>query len=247
MGIFGMSNDVIVTEEVESATSEKSVEEDWGIIINICDRAGKSSEEAKNYLKAIIKRLYNNDPHVGIKAVTVSSHPVEICLCYSTSPRYSTNNKNIVDNMQDEPGPTICCKQKKRLWILLRMILQRGLEKLYRVPILPAAPAPHVALSVKTSRPQGAGALLDACIKNAGKIFHTEVASREFENDFSKLMTKAHPTVARKLRESLKRWSENEFKTDVQLNLIPSLYSKLKSSGYDFSSLETVSTYFKKY
>ncbi|KAJ8965306.1 hypothetical protein NQ317_018802 [Molorchus minor] len=55
-------------------------------------------------------------------------------------------------------------------------------------------------------------------------------------------MTNAHPTVARKLRESLKRWSENEFKTDMQLNLIPSLYSKLKSSGYDFPPLETPTT-----
>ncbi|KAJ8965305.1 hypothetical protein NQ317_018801 [Molorchus minor] len=67
MEIFGMSNNVIITEEVESATSEKSVEEDWGIIINICDRAGKSSEEAKNYLKAIIKRLYNNDRMLVLK------------------------------------------------------------------------------------------------------------------------------------------------------------------------------------
>lgn len=68
-----------------------------------------------------------------------------------------------------------------------------------------------------------------------------EVASRDFENDFIKLMTKAHPSVGKKLREALKRWAENEFKTDVQLNLIPSLYSKLKISGYDFSLTETVS------
>lgn len=151
MGIFGASNDVTITEEVETATNEKNIEEDWGIIMNICDKAGKSSEAAKSYLRAIIKRLYNNDPHVGIKAVT----------------------------------------------------------------------------------------LLDACVKNSGKIFHTEVASRDFENDFTKLMTKAPQSVAKKLRESLKRWSENEFKTDVQLNLIPSLYSKLKNSGYDFSLNET--------
>ncbi|XP_018576765.1 signal transducing adapter molecule 1 isoform X1 [Anoplophora glabripennis] len=151
MGIFGASNDVTVTEEVETATNEKSVEEDWGVIMNICDKAGKSSEAARNYLKAIIRRLYNNDPHVGIKAVT----------------------------------------------------------------------------------------LLDACVKNSGKTFHVEVASRDFENDFTKLMTKAPPSVAKKLRESLKRWAETEFKIDGQLNLIPSLYSKLKNSGYDFSLSET--------
>nr|CAH7747174.1 unnamed protein product [Callosobruchus chinensis] len=119
--------------------------------MSICDKAGKSPEEAKNYLRAIIKRLYNTDPHIGVKAVT----------------------------------------------------------------------------------------LLDACIKNSGKIFHIEVASREFENDFIRLMTKAHPTVAKKLRECLKRWAENEFKSDRELNLIPSLYTKLKTSGLDFSPSDT--------
>lgn len=54
-------------------------------------------------------------------------------------------------------------------------------------------------------------------------------------------MTKAHPTVAKKLRESLKKWSENEFKSDPQLNLIPTLLSKLKTQGLDFSIADTVS------
>ncbi|CAG9768700.1 unnamed protein product [Ceutorhynchus assimilis] len=150
MGLFGNTTDAIIVEEVENATSDKLVEEDWGKIMTICDKAGKSSEDAKAWLKAIVKRLYNSDPHVGIKAVT----------------------------------------------------------------------------------------LLDACVKNSGKTFHIEVASRDFENDFNRLMTKGHPHVAKKLRDSLKRWSENEFKSDGQLSLIPSLYHKLRGS-YDFSSSET--------
>lgn len=55
-----------------------------------------------------------------------------------------------------------------------------------------------------------------------------------------KLMSKAPQAVAKKLRESLKRWAENEFANDAQLSLIPSLYAKLKTS-YDFSASETVS------
>lgn len=151
MGFFGASADTEITNEVDTATSEKNVEENWGQIMNICDKAGKNCDDAKQYLKAIIKRLYHSDPHVGIKAVT----------------------------------------------------------------------------------------LLDACVKNSGKIFHIEVASRDFENDYIKLMTKAHPTVAKKLRESLKKWSENEFKSDPQLNLIPTLLSKLKTQGLDFSIADT--------
>jgi signal transducing adaptor molecule len=79
-------------------------------------------------------------------------------------------------------------------------------------------------------------------VKNSGKLFHVEVASREFENDFMKLMSKAHHNVSKRLREALKRWAENEFKSDQQLNLIPSLYNKLKSSGIDFSAAEMVTT-----
>ncbi|CAH0557670.1 unnamed protein product [Brassicogethes aeneus] len=145
--IFG-SNDI--ANEVENATSEKNVEEDWGVIISICDKAGKTSEDAKIYLRCILKRLGNTDPHIGVKAVT----------------------------------------------------------------------------------------LLDACIKNSGKTFHIEVASREFEQEFVRIVSKGNTPVARKLKESLKKWAENEFKSDPQLSLIPSLYSKLRSSGHDFSSSE---------
>lgn len=53
-------------------------------------------------------------------------------------------------------------------------------------------------------------------------------------------MQKAPQAVARKLRESLKKWSENEFANDSQLSLIPSLYAKLKNT-YDFSTSEPVS------
>lgn len=67
-----------------------------------------------------------------------------------------------------------------------------------------------------------------------------EVASREFEDEFTKLMQRAPSAVAKKLRESLKRWSENEFANDPQLSLIPSLYINLKNT-YDFTSSEPVS------
>ncbi|XP_057652074.1 signal transducing adapter molecule 2 [Diorhabda carinulata] len=151
MGLFGSSNNAALTDEIATATSEKSEEEDWGIIMNICDNAGKSAEDAKAHLKAITNRLFHQDPHVGIKAVI----------------------------------------------------------------------------------------LLDACVKNSGKTFHMEVASRDFENDFSKLMSKGHPTVAKKLRESLKKWAENEFKSDPQLSLIPTLLNKLRKNGLDFSDSDT--------
>lgn len=46
----------------------------------------------------------------------------------------------------------------------------------------------------------------------------------------------------------LKKWAENEFKNDHQLNLIPSLYKKLSNDGLDFKEsvvkpkIQTIST-----
>ena len=86
---------------------------------------------------------------------------------------------------------------------------------------------PHIALQAAT--------LLDACVSNCGKTFHIEIASREFENEYCKLLKKSNHHVQQKLKESLQKWAEGEFKTDSQLNLIPSLYHKLKNSGTDFT------------
>lgn len=78
--------------------------------------------------------------------------------------------------------------------------------------------------------------LLDACVSNCGKTFHLEVASRDFETEFRKLLSRSQPKVAEKLRQLLKKWAEGEFKNDPQLNLIPSLYAKLKQEGMDFTA-----------
>ncbi|KAJ8961014.1 hypothetical protein NQ317_000303, partial [Molorchus minor] len=70
-------------------------------------------------------------------------------------PEIQYKYKNIVDNTQDEPGDSICCKQKKRFWILLRMILQRVLEKLHvRNLALNKAPDTYVKLNLVSSTGQ---------------------------------------------------------------------------------------------
>ena len=69
-------------------------------------------------------------------------------------------------------------------------------------------------------------------------MFHLEIASREFEGQFVKLINnhRNQPLIYKKLKELLKTWAENDYKTDPQLNLIPSLYQQLKAE-HDFSNL----------
>ncbi|KAL1420586.1 hypothetical protein MTO96_023983 [Rhipicephalus appendiculatus] len=103
---------------------------------------------------------------------------------------------------------------------------------------------PQVALQALT--------LLDACVKNCGKIFHLEVCSREFESECKKLLSKGHPRVVEKMKGLLKKWAQEDFSKDppaqlpfvqfqkylylMVFSLIPSLYSKLKGDGVDFGS-----------
>lgn len=69
-------------------------------------------------------------------------------------------------------------------------------------------------------------------------MFHLEVASREFETQFIKLInaSKTQHKIYERLKSTLKKWAEGDYKSDPQLNLIPSLYLKLKAEGHDFSS-----------
>ncbi|XP_066599013.1 signal transducing adapter molecule 1 isoform X2 [Prorops nasuta] len=146
MGIFPTASHF--DADVEKATNENNTSEDWGQIMEICDKVDHSSQHAKDCLKSIVKRLNCQDPHIVIQAIT----------------------------------------------------------------------------------------LLDACSSNCGKPFHLEIASREFETELRKLIIHPQSKISEKMRALLKKWAEGDFKTDRELNLIPSLYNKLKSEGVDFFS-----------
>ncbi|KAM7249156.1 hypothetical protein ACFE04_019394 [Oxalis oulophora] len=140
MGIFSTSSPFDADVDKVTPEEDRSTE-DWGSMLDICDKVGDSSQNAKDCLKSIIRRLNNPNPHVVLKAIT----------------------------------------------------------------------------------------LLDVCVKNCLKVFHLEIASREFEQEFRKIMKK---TI-----QHQPKWVENEFKTDPQLSLIPALYAKLKQEGVDFSNI----------
>ena len=114
---------------VEKTTSENNTTENWGLILDICDRVNNGSATPKDCLKCIIKRLNSPNPHVVMKAITVGSG-----------------------------GDLVFTNIIHRLFITTFQ-------------------------------------LLDACVNNCGKQFHLEVASREFETEFKKLLQKSQPKV----------------------------------------------------
>ncbi|XP_016990246.1 signal transducing adapter molecule 1 [Drosophila rhopaloa] len=147
MGIFGQSSPF--DADVEKATSETNTNDDWSLILDVCDKVTTNPRQAKDCLKAVMRRMGHTDPHVVMQAIT----------------------------------------------------------------------------------------LLDALSNNCGKPLHLEVASRDFETEFRRLLLKAQPKVSLKMRQVLKNWADNDYKNDRELDLIPALYAQLRQEGHDFKNL----------
>lgn len=129
----------------------------------------------------------------------------------------ATNESNIAEDWQ---SILECCDyinaQQTRPIEFLRSILKRMSHN-------------HPNVSIQ------AVILLDACVSNCGKKFHLEVASREFITEARKLLAKGHPKVIERFKIVVKKWSENEFKSDPELNVIPAFVFQLREEGYDFT------------